>query len=129
MNPRLAKLQPYPFERVRALIGGMPDPKRTIDLSIGEPKHPTPQFIKDALVAALDGLSTYPRSVGLPELRKAISDWLARRYGAGFDFLNQFGGVYYLFLRGMTGHDPAAGIFVHRPTAADLRLDWTLGET
>ena len=82
MNPLLAKLQPYPFERVRALIAGTtPDPRRKpIDLSIGEPKHPTPQFIKDALVGALDGLATYPRSIGLPELRKAISGWLARRY-------------------------------------------------
>ncbi|MBV8030477.1 MAG: succinyldiaminopimelate transaminase [Betaproteobacteria bacterium] len=81
MNPLLAKLQPYPFERVRALIGGAPDPSRTIDLSIGEPKHPTPQFIKDALFGSLDGLATYPRSIGLPELRGAISTWLARRYG------------------------------------------------
>jgi len=83
LNPLLAKLQPYPFERVRALLAdATPDPKRKpIDLSIGEPKHPTPQFIKDALVGALDGLATYPRSIGLPELRKAISGWLARRYG------------------------------------------------
>jgi N-succinyldiaminopimelate aminotransferase len=81
LNPLLAKLQPYPFERVRALIGGAPDPKRTLDLSIGEPKHPTPQFIKDALVRALDGLATYPRSIGLVELRTAISSWMARRYG------------------------------------------------
>jgi N-succinyldiaminopimelate aminotransferase len=83
VNPRLAKLQPYPFERVRALIAGVtPDPKlKPIDLSIGEPKHPTPQFIKDALVGALDGLASYPRSIGLPELRKTISQWMARRYG------------------------------------------------
>jgi N-succinyldiaminopimelate aminotransferase len=83
VNPLLGKLQPYPFERVRALTAGVtPDPKlRPIDLSIGEPKHPTPQFIKDALAAALDGLATYPRSIGLEELRKTISGWIARRYG------------------------------------------------
>jgi N-succinyldiaminopimelate aminotransferase len=83
VNPRLAALQPYPFERMRALFAGAaPDPKRRlIDLSIGEPKHPTPAFIKDALVGALDGLAAYPRSIGIPELRKAISGWLARRYG------------------------------------------------
>ena len=82
VNPRLATLQPYPFERLRALIAGAaPDPRlRPIDLSIGEPKHPTPAFIKEALVGALDGLATYPRSVGIPELRQAISGWLARRY-------------------------------------------------
>jgi len=83
LNPLLAKLQPYPFERVRANIAGVvPDPKlRPIDLSIGEPKHPTPQFIKDALIASLDGLASYPRSIGLIELRKSVSEWLARRYG------------------------------------------------
>lgn len=83
MNPLLSRLQPYPFERVRALIAlAPPNPKlRPIDLSIGEPKHPTPLFIKEALVSALDGLATYPRSLGLPELRKTISGWLARRYG------------------------------------------------
>ena len=83
MNPRLEKLQPYPFERLRANISGVvPNPKlRPIDLSIGEPKHPTPQFIKDALVASLDGLASYPRSIGLIELRKSVSEWLARRYG------------------------------------------------
>ncbi len=83
MNPLLAKLQPYPFERMRALMANAPAPARppAIDLSIGEPKHPTPQFIKDALVGALDGLATYPRTSGIPELRQAISRWLASRYG------------------------------------------------
>jgi N-succinyldiaminopimelate aminotransferase len=83
VNPLLSRLQPYPFERLRALIAGAPpDPKlRPIDLSIGEPKHPTPSFIKEALVGALDGLASYPRSVGSIELRTAIAQWLARRYG------------------------------------------------
>jgi N-succinyldiaminopimelate aminotransferase len=83
VNPLLARLQSYPFERLRALIAGVsPDPGlRPIDLSIGEPKHPTPAFIKQALVGALDGLASYPRSIGLIELRSAIAEWLARRYG------------------------------------------------
>ena len=78
MNPLLEKLKPYPFEKLRALIGGKP---AGINLSIGEPKHPTPQLVKDALTAALDGLASYPMTVGTPELRQAISGWLARRYG------------------------------------------------
>lgn len=83
MNPLLSRLQPYPFERLRALLAGAtPDAALApIDLSIGEPKHPTPAFIKEALVGALDGLSTYPRTGGIPELREAISGWLSRRYG------------------------------------------------
>jgi N-succinyldiaminopimelate aminotransferase len=82
VNPLLARLQPYPFERLRGLLAGKaPNPAlRPIDLSIGEPKHPTPKFIKDALSGALDGLATYPRTSGIPELRQAISAWLARRY-------------------------------------------------
>ena len=82
MNPLLAKLQPYPFERLRELLAGVtPAARAPIDLSIGEPKHPTPRFIKDALVAGLEGLAAYPRTAGLIELRRSISDWLARRYG------------------------------------------------
>lgn len=78
MNPLLAKLRPYPFERLRALTGGKP---AEINLSIGEPKHPTPQLLKDALAGALDGLAAYPATAGTPALRQAISAWLARRYG------------------------------------------------
>ena len=78
LNPLLARLNPYPFERLRALTGGRP---AEINLSIGEPKHPTPRLVKDALAAALDGLATYPLTAGTPELRAAISAWLARRYG------------------------------------------------
>jgi len=83
LNPLLAKLNPYPFEKLRALIAGnSPDPKLApINLSIGEPKHPTPRLVKDALAGALDGLAAYPLTAGTPELREAISGWLARRYG------------------------------------------------
>lgn len=83
MNPLLDKLQPYPFEKLRALLAGTtPNPAlRPINLSIGEPKHPTPALVKNALVGALDGLAAYPATAGLPELRKAISGWLGRRYG------------------------------------------------
>jgi N-succinyldiaminopimelate aminotransferase len=82
LNPRLGKLQIYPFERLRALLAGVtPNPAlRPIDLSIGEPKHPTPALVKDALAGALDGLAVYPRTAGLPELREAIAGWARRRY-------------------------------------------------
>ena len=82
MNPRLARLQPYPFEKLRALLAGMvPNPGLSpINLSIGEPKHPTPALVRDALVGALDGLASYPATAGLPALREAIADWLKQRY-------------------------------------------------
>ena len=52
-----------------------------INLSIGEPKHPTPALVREALAGALDGLAAYPATAGTPALRQAISGWLARRYG------------------------------------------------
>ena len=83
VNPLLARLNPYPFEKLRALISAnSPDPKLApINLSIGEPKHPTPRLVKDALASNLDGLAAYPATAGTPELREAISGWLSRRYG------------------------------------------------
>jgi len=85
MNPRLDLLQPYPFEKLRALLAGTTPPKglKPIALQIGEPQHPTPALLKDALVANLDGLARYPLTKGLPELREAIATWLARRHDLG----------------------------------------------
>lgn len=82
MNPKLGLLQPYPFERLRQLFAGItPDPSRTpINLSIGEPKHATPQFIRDALADGTAGLANYPTTIGSPALREAIAAWLMRRH-------------------------------------------------
>ena len=82
VNPHLDKLQPYPFQRLRELLAGArPDAQLPhIDLSIGEPKHPTPQLIKDAIVANFDGLAQYPATLGSVALREAIADWIATRY-------------------------------------------------
>ena len=83
MNPLLSRLQPYPFERLKQLFAGVtPNPAyRPISLGIGEPKHPTPQLIKDALVGSLDGLATYPLTAGDAHLREAFRKWLQTRYG------------------------------------------------
>jgi N-succinyldiaminopimelate aminotransferase len=83
MNPDLNRLQPYPFQKLALLFGEVtPNAAcKPISLHIGEPKHPTPQFIKDALVAGLDGLAHYPTTTGSDALRAAIANWLARRYG------------------------------------------------
>jgi len=82
VNPRLQLLQPYPFEKLRTLFADVtPNPAfRAISLSIGEPKHPTPAFIKQALADALDGLASYPSTLGEPALRTAIAHWLMQRY-------------------------------------------------
>lgn len=83
MNPNLNLLQPYPFQRLRDLFKGTtPNPAYSaINLSIGEPKHATPQLIKDALVNNLAGLASYPTTIGSLALREAISNWISRRYG------------------------------------------------
>ena len=82
MNPHLAKLHPYPFEKLRQLFAGItPNPAYSpISLGIGEPKHPTPAFIEQALCSNLKGLASYPSTLGTEELRKAIAAWLERRY-------------------------------------------------
>src|SRR5258706_13640808 len=87
MNPLLAKLQPYPFARLRELFAGVtPNPAfPPISLGIGEPKHATPAFIKDALRDSLDTLSVYPATAGELPLREAFTGWMQRRYGLALD--------------------------------------------
>ena len=83
MDPNLCALQPYPFQKLSALLAGVkPDASlRPISLSIGEPKHATPQFIRDVLIEQLGGLSAYPATAGGDPLRKAIAGWIEQRYG------------------------------------------------
>ncbi len=90
MNPRLDRLQPYPFEQLGALLAGVTPPPglSPIRLSIGEPKHPTPRLIADTLAAHLDGLATYPSTRGTPLLRGAIADWLTRRFALPSDAID-----------------------------------------
>ena len=87
MNPRLNQLQPYPFQKLRELFAGIvPDTALSaINLSIGEPKHATPAFIKEALTANLQGLAHYPVTQGSDDLRRSIADWCRMRYGVELD--------------------------------------------
>ena len=91
MNPLLSKLQPYPFERLRVLHSSIsPNPAYApISLGIGEPRHATPQLIKDAITANLAGLASYPGTLGEPKLRQTIGDWLKRRYDLTVDAAKQ----------------------------------------
>ena len=91
MNPLLARLHPYPFERLRALTQGIrPNPAFTpIGLGIGEPRHPTPELVEQAIVNNLKGLARYPATAGEPALREAIAAWVERRYGVMLDAATQ----------------------------------------
>ena len=82
MNPLLNQLQPYPFARLREAMQGINPPEGVapVPLHIGEPKHPTPEVITNALTASLHELEKYPLTAGLPELRQACADWMRRRY-------------------------------------------------
>lgn len=82
MNPDLGHLQAYPFEKLAALFKGATPPAdlKPIALSIGEPKHPAPAFVKEVLAQHMGGLSVYPTTKGIPELRQAIAHWLVQRF-------------------------------------------------
>ncbi|MBI5198221.1 MAG: succinyldiaminopimelate transaminase [Nitrospirae bacterium] len=83
MNGRIAQLSDYPFQRLSRLKEGIvPPPNQSpVDLSLGEPKHATPAFIREALIAALPALQTYPVTKGLSEFRQSVAQWIVRRYG------------------------------------------------
>ncbi|NBA95391.1 succinyldiaminopimelate transaminase [Pseudomonas sp. R5(2019)] len=82
MNNALTQLQPYPFEKLRALLGSVKPAadKRAIALSIGEPKHRSPSFVAEALSANLEQMAVYPTTLGIPALREAIASWCERRF-------------------------------------------------
>lgn len=82
MNPLLARLQPYPFERLRALLAGAVAPTSVphIPMSIGEPKHAPPRVVLDAFTQNLETIGNYPATLGLPQFRAAVRDWLTRRF-------------------------------------------------
>ena len=82
MNSLLSLLQPYPFERLKQLFAEvtLPADYSAISLGMGEPRHPTPQFIKDTLCSHLEGLASYPATAGDIRLRTAFTDWIQRRY-------------------------------------------------
>jgi N-succinyldiaminopimelate aminotransferase len=126
MNPLLRLLKPYPFERLRALQADVtPNPARSrIDVSIGEPKHPTPPFILEALAqGAQTTLANYPTTIGSPALREAIAAWLTRRHAlahldAATEVLPVLGSREALFAFGQTvidGSRPAATVVVPNP--------------
>ncbi|MGR9046023.1 MAG: succinyldiaminopimelate transaminase [Gammaproteobacteria bacterium] len=87
MNRNLNRLHPYPFEKLAQLKKGVTPPAGMppITLSIGEPKHTTPHLIQESLLTHLHGLSNYPTTKGLLELRQTIADWIVRRFKLGAD--------------------------------------------
>jgi len=90
MNPKLELLQPYPFEKLNALKAAVTAPTTlsAISLSIGEPKHPAPQFVCNTLIENINTLANYPLTKGSDKLRQVITQWLNQRFSLPQDALD-----------------------------------------
>jgi N-succinyldiaminopimelate aminotransferase len=122
VNPHLDKLQPYPFEKLRQLFAkvSVKPGHSPISLGMGEPKHPTPAFIVQALIDNVSGLASYPTTIGSDALRGAIANWLERRYdlpalNPATQVLPVNGSREALFALAQTVIDPNAGSLVMCP--------------
>ncbi len=113
-SPGARDVEPYPFEELDrrkrlALDAG----RRLIDFGVGDPRDETPSFIREAVAAAIQPVSSYPRAAGLPELREAIAAWIDRRFGASVDPATQviptMGSKEPVFSLAQTMLDPGAG--------------------
>src|SRR5690606_6528338 len=115
LNQRLNLLHPYPFERLAKLQANIqPSPSHSaINLSIGEPRHPTPAVVTEAMRANVAGLANYPATAGSPALRDAFASWIGRRYGLTLDpareVLPVLGSREALFAFAQVVIDPAEG--------------------
>ena len=78
---RFANLPDYAFPRLRKLLDAHAPGGPAIQMTIGEPRHPMPDFVAPILAANLAGFGVYPNNDGTPELLAAIRGWNARRQG------------------------------------------------
>ncbi|MBN2631366.1 MAG: aminotransferase class I/II-fold pyridoxal phosphate-dependent enzyme [Rhodobacteraceae bacterium] len=78
---RFSNLPEYAFPRLRKLLDAHAPGGTPIAMTIGEPRHPMPDFVGPILAQHLDGFGVYPPNDGTPELLAAISTWVQRRYG------------------------------------------------
>lgn len=69
-----------PFVRLTELIAGIEPGKPVINLSVGEPQHPIPNFVGPTLDAHLADFGRYPANKGIEPFRRAVASWLGRRY-------------------------------------------------
>ena len=78
---RFSNLPEYAFPRLRKLLDGIDPGGPPVQMTIGEPKHPMPEFVGAVLTENLQEFALYPPNDGTPELLDTIADWIARRYG------------------------------------------------
>jgi succinyldiaminopimelate transaminase len=114
LSPAMRGVVPYPFEELdRRKAEAVAAGRRLIDFGVGDPREVTAPFIREALAAALDPVSSYPRAAGLPELRDAVCGWVGRRFGVALDptthVLPILGSKEIVFGLAQLVLDPAAG--------------------
>jgi succinyldiaminopimelate transaminase len=86
LSPGIRDVEPYPFEELdRRKASALADGGQLIDFGVGDPREVTAPFIREALLRSVEPISSYPRAAGLPELRRAIAGWVARRFDAVID--------------------------------------------
>ena len=119
MNERLQNLPTYPMVQLSSwnrevAARGL----KVYDFGTGDPREPTPQILRQALIDGLDEVSQYPPTAGTPELRSAVSAYMLRRFGVTIDadkeVLASYGSKEALFHLPMT--------FVQIPSEKDLVL-------
>jgi succinyldiaminopimelate transaminase len=86
LNPAFQDLGTYPFVRLQeAKARALAEGRRIIDMGMGDPNERTPEFLREALRAAIPERAGYPPAAGIPRLRQAVAEWIQRRYGVGLD--------------------------------------------
>ena len=80
LNKEIKKLPGYPFDRLRSLLANTNANSEVIDMSIGQPMHKVPNFVKDIIYNAKDNWNAYPPLSGIPGLQMAYLEWLKNRF-------------------------------------------------
>lgn len=86
VNPALDQAGSHPIAAIQQRVRDLrARGEEVIDFSIGDPVEPTWESIPAAVRAAVPAVSQYPTTTGLPELRRAISRYVDRRFGAAVE--------------------------------------------
>ena len=80
LNKKIKNLPDYPFNRLRALLSNIKENKEVIDMSIGQPMHEIPSFVREVIYNEKDKWNSYPPVSGIPILQKSYLDWLKKRF-------------------------------------------------
>ncbi len=78
---RFSNLPAYAFPRLRALLDHHEPGGEVVQMTIGEPRHDFPAWVTEVIMENAAGFQKYPPNEGSGELRRAITDWINRRYG------------------------------------------------